>query len=846
MTTLWGDLRFGVRVLGRNPGFTAVAILVLGLGIGANTAVFSVVNALLLKPLAGVDSGPAVLGLYSKDLTRPDRYRAFSYPNYVDIRDTIRAFSSILACDIGLAGVTEGETTRRAFVLMVSANYFDTLDGKPARGRAFTRDEERPGAGSTVTVVSDSYWKRHGSDPELIGRTVLISSRPFTVVGIAPPGFTGNSALVVPEFWVPLSAAALIKNDVLKNAEGAPDGSRAASALMLIGRLAPGVSAERAGAELAQVAARLAEAFPAENKDQTIVAAPLPRTGISTEPGDDRRIVGVSVVLQAVSSVVLLVACLNLANMLLARGTARRREMAIRLSIGASRTAVIRQLLVEGFLLAVAGGVLGVVLAEAATAAFIGSARPLFPVPVNLSSDVDWRVVAVTLCFAVVATLVFALGPAWRITKPGILDDLKDQRVGSGGRGARLFGVRNLLLMSQMALSLALLVSGALFVRGAFKAADATPGFSFDNGLLVEVDPALAGYTPDQSLEAHRGLLARLRSVPGVQAVSIASTVPFGSERNGTGVERASGDTAGATGQGRPERISATSTIIGADYFRSLGLSVLRGREFTPAEAEGVSARRVAIIDEPLARRLFPEGENPVGQYVRIPGRDPWQGGEPLEVVGVVPGLRDRLFDRSPVPHLYRPFAMEPLSGMNYHIRLDGGEAAAPAMAETIRREIRGFDPRLPVLALRTLRTFADQSPFLWIYRSAARIFTVFGLAALLLALVGIYGVNAYVVARRTREIGIRMALGATAQDVVTLIARDAFVVAGVGVTVGLGLAIALGTVISSMLYDVSVTDPLVLVVMPLMLAGAAMLASYVPARRATRIAPVSALHYDG
>ncbi len=835
---LWRDLRFGLRVLGRNPGFTTVAILVLGLGIGANTAVFSVVNALLLRPLAGIDAGPAVVGLYGKDLTRPDRFRAFSYPDYVDLRDATTAFSSVVATTLGLVGVTEGDATRRSFVLMVSANYFDALGGRPVRGRAFTLDDERPGAASAVTVVSDAYWRRSGRDPDLIGKTVLISSRPFTVVGIAPAGFTGNSPLMVPEFWLPLSASSLIRD-----ASGAAAAAQPARDLLLQGRLAPGVSLDTAGRELARIAARQAQAFPADNRDYTIVASPMPRTGIGAEPGDDGGIVRVSVVLQAVSSVVLLVACLNLANMLLARGAARRHEVAIRLSVGASRAAVVRQFLAEGFLLAVGGSVLGVLLAQGATAVFVESATKMFAVPVDLRTEIDWRVVGTTLFFAAAATLVFALGPAWRITRPGILDDLKDRRPGIHGRRVRLFGVRNLLLISQMALSLALLVSGALFVRGAMNAADATPGFSFDNGLLVEVDPSLAAYSRDQIAAAHRGLLARLRTVPGVQAASMASTVPFGRERNGARVERALGAEAGETSS---EPIPATSIIIGADYFRALGLTVLRGREFTQEEAEGTAARRVAIIDEPLAQRLFPAGEDPVGQHVRVPGSEPGRSGDALEVVGVVPGLRERLFDRGPSPHLYRPFALRAQSGMTYHIRLEGGEAAAAAVGETVRREIRGFDARLPVLSLTTLRTFADSSPFLWIYRSAARIFTAFGLAALLLALVGIYGVNAYTVARRTHEIGIRMTLGASAADVVRLIARDACVVSAIGVTVGLGLAIAFGSVISSMLYDVSATDPLALVLTPILLGGSAMLASYLPARRATRVAPVAALRQDG
>ena len=846
MSVLLKDLRFGFRMLGKHPGFSLVAVLVLGLGIGANAAVFSVVNALLFKPLPGADSGTALLGLFGKDTTRPDRYRPFSYPNYVDIRDGVKAFSSIAAQDVALAGLTEGETTRRTFVFPVSANYFDTLGVKPVWGRVFTIDEERPGRLSLVAVVSDAYWRKTGADQEIVGKTVRINGRLFTVVGIAPPRFTGTSAAFGPEFWVPLGATTVVKNDFMSESGGAAPGSRAAHEMLLLGRLRPGISRATADQELAQVAARLAEAFPAENRDQTIVAALLPRTGLSTSPSDDSQLMAVSAVLLAMSAVVLLVACLNLANMLLARGTGRRREIAIRLSLGANRIAVIRQLLVEGFILALCGGVVGTLLAYGATVAFVQSVVPLMPIPIDLSTSPDWRAMVATLVCAALATMAFALGPAWRVTRPDVVADLKEQPSAQQGRGARMFGARNLLMGSQMALSLALLVAGALFVRGALKAADATPGFALDRGLLAEIDPSLAAYSPAQSAAAHRGLLAHLRSVPGVDAVSMASLVPFGSISESNRVERALGTDDVAAGQQQRTRVSSTSTIISADYFRSLGLKVVRGREFTRDEAEGLVARRVAVIDAPLAERLFPApGENPVGQYIRVALREPGQYEEPLEVVGVVPGLRDSLFDRSPVPHLYVPFALKTRSWMNYHIRVTGGGSGSALMLQTVRREIRAFDERLPVLALTTLRGFADRSVFLWVFQSAARIFTVFGLAALALALVGIYGVNSYVIARRTREIGIRMALGATSRDVVRLVLRDAAIVSVTGIVVGLGLAVALGTLLSSMLFGVGAADPLALVAAPLLLGASALLASYIPARRATRIAPVTALRHD-
>src|SRR5512136_2450147 len=845
--TLLRDLHVGARALRRNPGFAAVAVAVLALGIGANTAVFSIVNALLVRPLPGADSGTELLGLFGKDTKRPDRYRSFSYPNYLDISEGARSFSSIAAHDLTLAGVTEGDITRRTFVDMVSANYFETLGARLTRGRAFTTAEEQPGRPTLVAIVPDSYWRKTGADPEIIDKTVRLSGRTFTIVGVAPPGFTGPTAAVAPELRVPLGASELVKNDFMRDGEAKPPGARDVHELMLVGRLRPGVSRAAADRELAQVALRLEQASPAENRDHTIVTAPLPRMGISTSPSDDvdGPIVLVSIVLMAMSAIVLLVACLNLANMLLARGTARRREIAIRLSLGAGRAAVVRQLLTEGFLLAVAGGLLGTLLAYAATAAFIQTVVPIMPVPIDVDAAPDWRVMAATLAFAALATMIFALGPAWRVTRPDVLEDLREQRSEERGRRARLLGARNILIASQMALSLALLVAGALFVRGAVKAAGATPGFSFDRGLLVEIDPGLAAYSSERSAAAHRGLLSRLRTVPGVEAVSMASLVPFGSVRVGQSVERATGTGEAAGGQGQRERASSTYTVISADYFRSLGLTMRRGREFTAQEAEGTAVRRVAIIDEPLARRLFPSpGENPVGQYVRVTaGRDRYEA--PVEIIGVAPGLRDDLFEPSVSPHIYVPFSARTQTWMNYHVRLAAGGPDESAMLETIRREVRAFDERLPVLTMTTLKSFGDRSIFLWVFRAAARVFTAFGLSALLLALVGIYGVNAYVVARRTREIGIRVALGATAGGVVRLMLRDTAVVALAGIAVGLGLSVALGYGLSSMLYEVSATDPLALTVEPLLLAAAAAAAALVPTWRATRESPVEALRRE-
>ncbi|HEY3381301.1 MAG TPA: ABC transporter permease [Vicinamibacterales bacterium] len=846
MPTLITDLRFALRVLRRQPGFAATAILVLALGIGANVAIFSVVNTLLLKPLPGVGGDGQILGLYSKSTKKADDYRAFSYPNYVDLRGGVRTFTGVAAHTVAFAGVADGGMTRRTFVEMVSSNYFDVLGTTLARGRAFTADEEPPGRPALVTVVSHGYWQRQGADPQFIGKTATISGRPFTVVGVAPPGFSGTATGLAPEFWVPLSATELVENDFIRDDASGARGSRDRHEFLLVGRLKPGVTREAANRELAGLATRLAEAYPSANRDHTIIASPLSRLGISTNPSDDGAFVSLSAVLMGMSAVVLLVACLNLANMLLARGTARRKEIAVRLALGAGRMAIVRQLLTEGLLLSMAGGAVGLAVGDWATVLLMRSIAPLMPMPFDLDVGLDWRMTVAALAFAVIATVAFALGPALKATRPGVIEEIKEQAGEDRTRRARLFGARNLLLAGQMALSLALLVAGALFLRGALAAADATPGFAADRGLLIETDPSLAGYSPTESASAHRRLVARLRGVAGVEAVSMASMVPFGPLSESVRVESAAAPEQAAPAKDSSLRVSAQHTSIGSDYFRALNLPVVRGREFTTEEAEGTEARRITIIDEPTARKLFPKpGDNPVGQFVRVGSGENGQAKELLEVVGVVPGVRSDLFERAPSPHLYVPFTARSRAWMHYHVRTAAGAPADGVMLERLRREIRAVDPRFPVISTRTLQDFMQKSVFLWLFRSGARIFTAFGLAALVLALVGIYGVNAYMVLRRTREIGIRMALGAAPRDITRLILREAIIVTAAGVAVGLALAIAIGNLLGSMLYDVTAFDPLALITAPTLLVGSALLASYIPARRATRVAMATALRRD-
>jgi predicted permease len=603
------------------------------------------------------------------------------------------------------------------------------------------------------------------------------------------------------------------------------------------------VTVETAAPALDTLARQLAAAYPAENKDQSLTVNPLPRMSTSTEPRTDTAITAATALLMGMSAVVLLIACLNIANMMLARGAARRREISVRLALGGRPFRIVRQLLTESLLLAIAGGIVGLVFSYWAMKLLVATLVPLLPLALEFWPKPDAVVLAVTMGIAVLSTLTFGLGPAVKLSRSDVVSDLKnlDAMTGRAGR-LRWFGARNLLVVGQIALSLALLVTGGLFARGAMKAAAADPGFRYERILLGSMDPALAGYDEARTRAAYRSVVDRIRNIPGIESATLTSIVPFGEFQEGRPVERVGGGSATVTGR------SPSYVIVGADYFKTLGLPMLRGREFTRAEEESPDAPRVAIINEPLARRLFPN-EDPLGQMIRITRHVDEPAGvdfEPMQVIGVAPGLRQTLFDQAPTPHLYVPYGTHFRSGMHLHARVAraGAEAEAAALL-TLRQELRTVDDRLPVLALTSMQGFHDGSLGLWGVRMGGRLLTTFGGLALILAVVGVYGVKSYVVSRRTREIGIRMALGARPMSVLWLVLREGVWLTAIGLAIGLPLAALVGSALGGMLYQVSPLDPIVFALAPTVLALAATAACYLPARRATRIMPLTALRTE-
>jgi len=819
------DFRHSLRLLRRTPGFTAVAIGVLALGIGVNAAVFSIVNLLVLQPRPGrIDRAVA---LFSRDRVKPDTYRDFSYPAYVDLRDRSGAFDELMAHTFTTVGIREGDATTQTFASVVSSNYFRTLGITLAAGRAFTPEEERPGSGATVAIASYSVWRRHALSPGFVGSTIRANGRIVTVIGVAPRGFGGTMTLVAPQWWFPLGSYDTIVNEMFKHrASGLSD--RGNYALNLAGALKPGVTAASAETMLNAVARQLERDFPATDRDQTLSVGLLSRLGVGSQPENDSSATTLSALLLLMALLVLLVACLNLANLLLARGSARRREIAIRQALGSGRSRIVRQLVVEGFALSIAGAAIGLLLGAwttTALAAWLGDALPL---GIDVVVEPSARLLGAGLAFAAFSTACFAAGPAWSLSRPGLTGDLK----GEPAAGIRRIGTGPSLLVIQIAVSLALVAAGGLFVRAAVRATAADMGFPVEHQLVVSLDPSLAGYDEARVRSTYRAVLARMRSMPGVDRVSFASTVPLGGLTEGKNVQRTEGQ----------QTVHAIFVVVGSGYFDALRMPMLRGREFAPEEDDPGAGPRIAIVDRRLAAQLFGEAD-PVGEQIRMPARD-GDPPQPYTIVGVAADMRHNLFEEAPRPHVYVPYGQRFNTIMNLHVRL-GAAVVETSILPSIRRELRAIDLQLPIMSATTMELHRNGSVEVWGVRAAATMFTVFGALALLLATIGVYGLKAYDVSRRTREIGIRLALGATTADVARMVLREGVRTTAIGLTIGLLLAALVGKLLSGLLYRVSPFDPAILAAAALALSTSAMLACYLPARRATRVVPLEALRSE-
>src|SRR6266496_369630 len=858
------DFKFAFRQLFKAPAFMISAVTVLALGIGVNTAVFTLVNRLFFAPPAYAQPHEMVQ-LFSQDKKDPKKFRGFSYPTYLEIREQNMVFSDVMAFNLAFIGLGQKGDTRRAFSAIVTSNYFSVLGVPLARGRAFLPEEETPGHNTPVAVVSYSYWQKHDLDPNVLGSRVLINGRSFSIVGITPKEFTGTMQILSPEVWLPMSVYDQVANNFESENRTAID-DRTGTQLRIIGRLKPGMTAAAAKPTLEGLAVNLEKAYPVEQKDQTFTVRSVPHNTVSNNPTADSGLKAIAPLLLGMAVVVLLVACLNLANMLLARGTARRKEIAIRLALGGNRWRIVRQLLTEGFVLAVLGGAGGLILGLWSSDLLVGSMRKLMPLDIVWLTGPNPTILAATFGFCLLGTLMFALGPALKISRTTMMTDLKEHAGEDVVRRRWKFLPRNPLVVVQVAFSLALLTAAALFIRGAGKAASADAGLRPGASFLLEVDASLAGYEPKRAQELYHNLNERLAALPGVEHASISSTVPFGMFELSRKVQRAGlhpGPEAKPTTAADGLAFETAWNSVGADYFSTVGLPVVRGRAFTEAEATQPGPK-VAIIDEVLAKKLWPEVDA-LGQRIQYAGEnapsaesggvahaggsadlDEEKQQETIEIVGIVPVTRHALFEKESIGGIYLPFARGFKSDVSFFVRFrslaPGNEAIT---ADLLRRTVRDVDPSIPVISLRTFAQHLDSNLDLWLVRAGAALFSIFGGLALGLAVVGLYGIKAYSVARRTREIGIRMALGAKPSAVLRLIMVEGSIMLLSGIALGLLLAAATGKILSGILYEVGAFDPIAFTAAPMLLAIAALVATWLPARRAAALNPVEALRYE-
>ena len=827
MSTLAREIRFALRNLRKSPGTTLLAVVVLALGIGGNSAMFHIVSSLLFRPV-GYPEPERLMAVLSRDTETGDR-RGVSYANYLDLRAASTSFENLAAYNLSMVGIGDGEETRRAFGDMVTANYFDAFGINPHRGRFLRPEEESSDA--RVAVLSYGLWERRGGREDAVGSSLVLNGIPYTVIGVAPPGFGGTSIVIAPDLWVPIDSAENLANDYELDAGRALD-DRASHTFSVVGRLRDGVEREQANADTARVAAALASSFPRVNEHYTFSVHPISRIAGSASPETDASMARLSMLLVSMATVLLLVAGLNLATLLSARSVARRREIAVRFALGSGRLQVVRQLLIESLLIALAAGGIGLIVAWGGPRLLLASAERFVPFQIMLRADLDWRVVVATVGFCVLAALFVGLLPALRAMRPTLAADLAEKVEGGAARRGRLLARADLPVLCEIALSMVLLVAAGLFLRGALAAGNVDPGFELDRLAMVEIDPSLVGYDETRGRELILRLEERLAAIPGVRSAASAGTVPFGliSLR-----ESVAASEAGAAPE-REDRVDIRFNVAGPGYFETMGVPVLRGRTFLPTEAAAV-----AVVDERLAERLWPDADA-LGRRLRLLSVESDELAE-LEVVGVVGEISESLLERDPLPQMWLSNRFRYMANSHLHLRFE-----SPPDVETlgrVRAAIREVDAHLPVLALRAMRTHLESSFGIWALRAASRLFAVFAAVAVLLTLVGVYGVRAYSVARRSREIGIRMALGSSVGDTLRMILREGMVVALVGSAVGLLLASGVARLLAGFLYEVSPSDPLVFGLSFALLFGVALLACLGPARRAARVDPLVALRTE-
>lgn len=810
------DVRYAIRGLLKRPGFVAVAVITLALGIGANTAIFSLVNAVLLRSLP-VDQPRQLVtvALRGKD----DSMTAFSFPNFRDFRDRNDVLSGLLVYRFVPLSLSRSGANERIWGFEVSGNYFDVLGVNAIKGRTFHQDEDKTALANPVAVLSFESWqKRFGGDPDIVGRDILLNNHQFKVIGITPAGFKGTEMIYTPEFWLPSSMMKWIEpgSDWLED--------RNTRNFFANGRLKPGVTARQAEASLNLLAQQLAKEYPDTNEGQSVKVVP-PGFILPELRG---AVVSFTWVLMAAVGLVLVVTCTNLAGLMLARATDRRREIAIRLAMGANRVRLIRQLLTESVLLSLIGGIAGVVLAFWIVDVLLAF-KPPIDFPLSMDVRLDCHVLLFSLGVSLFAGTIFGLAPALQATRPGLSQALRETSAQGGAARTRL---RSVLVVAQIAISLVVLIAAGLVVRTLQQLQTMNPGFNAQNALTMSFDLGLQGYDEQRGQQFYRQLTERVQSLPGVKSATVSSYIPLSLNYNsrnifveGMPAER---------GENVPTAMNASA---GPRYFETMATPLVQGREFTGQDQP--KSEQVAIVNETFVRRLMPNVSSPaeaIGKRFAFGNAS----GPFMRIVGVAKDGKYFSITEDQRPFVWTPMSQDYSSSGILTVRTEGNPES---LLGAVRKEVQTIDPNLPLFDVKTLTEhmrFALFPP-----RIAATVLGVFGLVALLLSAIGIYGITSYTVAQRTHELGIRLALGAQRSDVLKLVLSHGFKLTMIGAALGLGGAYIATRAITSVLYGVSATDPLTFLFVSSLLVGVTLLASYMPSRRATKVDPLIALRNE-
>jgi predicted permease len=830
------DLRYGLRMLARNPAFSAIAVLTLALGIGANTAIFSLTDQILLRRLPVPHPEQLVLlrspgskqgHMWSDSV---DDSGMFTYPVYKDLRDRNQAFTGLLARFPTAVSISGHGSTERALAEVVSGNYFETLGVQPALGRVFSaNDETAPGA-NPVAVLSYGYWTRHfGSDPEIVDKQIVVNGTSLKVVGVTRAGFTGIQIGQLPDLFVPIT----MKAQMTPNWNGLDD--RKDYWVAILGRLKPGFNAAKAEVALAPTFHAILESDvhliegSEKGRQKFLENKLLVESAANGRPVVQEGVKGPLLILTAMVALVLLIACVNIASLLVARGEARQREIAVRLTMGASRWRLVKQLLTESLLLSVAGGAAGIALAAWTLSALVG-AIPQSEGISGLEARLDYRVLAFAIALTIVTGILFGLTPALRASRADLQSTLKDQgaNVSGGKSNVRL---RKWLLVSQVALTVVLLAAAGFFTKSLLNLKNQDLGVRTDHVISFSIAPSLNLYSPQQSSALIDRIREKIAALPGVRSVTVARMSVL------------AGDSAGSdmSAEGYVPQESEDTHVrenwVSPDHFTTLGIPLLSGRDFQKSDT--AASPEVAIVSEGIAKRFF-GGRNPVGLHLGIGPKQNKQNPGTL-IVGVVKDSKSMDAHEDVRPTVYLPVTQDPELGTVTFYTRTGQEPES--LAKPLREAVAAFDSNLPVFGVKTLAAQVEDTEF------DDRLLTVFaaglGFLASLLAAIGLYGVMAYVVARRTREIGIRMALGATRENVGWLILREVVRMSALGLAIGLPLAYGIGRLVESQLFGVKASDPFVFAFSAAALATVAMLAGWLPSRKAASVDPMVALRYE-